>query len=308
MPDTDNAAPAIRFDDVYRRFADTEVLRGLSFEVKRGEIFALLGRNGEGKTTALRIALGLLRAHHGAVTVNGVDSTELTGPDRMRIAYVSEGHTLYKSMRIGEALAFESATRADFRRDYALDALAQCKLATKRLIATLSRGQRAQLALILAVAGTPDVLIFDDPALGLDAVMRRAFLDALIDVLSDRGCAVLFSSHILTDVERVADRVGILSAGRLIVNATMDDIKRRVERRFLFGALPTDVPGVVAARTRGGSHEVTLVDPTDATYTALTADGGKLSEPTSVTLEDFFLDITTGGSEGILPVRKEAAA
>ena len=110
--------------------------------------------------------------------------------------------------------------------------MARCGLPPRLRVGQLSRGQRAQLALMVAVASRPEVLVFDDPALGLDLVMRRELLEVMIDLLADRGLGVLFSSHFLDDVERVADRISILHEGRLIVDAPADDLKRRVCRRI----------------------------------------------------------------------------
>ena len=302
--------PSIEFREVLRRFGDLEVLRGLSFQVAPGEVFALLGRNGAGKTTALRILLGFLRPMQGTARVLGVDSRGLKARDRGRIGYVGEGHRFFPLMRVKEVLAFEAGTRPRFHRAYAEKAIAQCGLPPGSPVRRLSRGQRAQLALILAAAGDPEVLILDDPARGLDAVMRRAFLDAMIDILSDRRCAVLFSSHILTDVERIADRAGILHGGRLIVDATLDDLKRRVQKRRWTGPAaggnPPRVEGLLCAKAVRDGFELTLLDMTPDREAALAAAGGRLSEPVVPTLEELFIDLTAGGTPGLLPPYEES--
>src|SRR5688572_16862902 len=173
----------VTFDRVQRWFGPHVVLKGLTFRVEPGQVYALLGRNAAGKTTALRILLGFLQPHAGSVTVLGQDSGALTPDVRGRIGYVGEDHRLYPTMTVASAIAFEAETRPRFRRAFADKALQRCGLRPAQRIPKLSRGQRAQLSLILAVAGNPELLVCDDPALGLDVVMRREFLDALIDLL-----------------------------------------------------------------------------------------------------------------------------
>lgn len=296
------SSPVVTFDGVQRWFGPQVVLAGLSFRVQPGQVYALLGRNGAGKTTALRILLGFLAPHAGTVTVLGVDSQALSPALRGRIGYVGEDHRLYPTMTVGGAVAFEASTRPGFRRAFVNQALARCGLRDRQLIPKLSRGQRATLSLILAVASNPELLVCDDPALGLDVVMRREFLDALIDLLADTGCSVLFSSHFLTDVERIADRVGILHQGALLVDATLDDIKRRVTRCVWLpanGASPPSGPHVLRVGARRTGFDLALLDAPPALLAQLRATG-ELSPPGPPTLEELFLDMTGPDRPGLL--------
>jgi ABC-2 type transport system ATP-binding protein len=294
--------PVLEFDGVHRWFGAQHVLRGLSFRVAPGEVYALLGRNGAGKTTALRILLGLLAPLRGAVRRFGVDVAATTARERARIGHVGEEHRLWPTMSVGGALAFEADLRPGFRREFAERALRRCGLRTDTWIPRLSRGQRAQLCLVLAVAGGPELLVCDDPALGLDVVMRRELLDVLIDLLAETGCSVLFSSHFLCDVERIADRIGILHEGRLVVDATLDDVKTRVRRGSWIPRGDTAPPAgtwVLRCVARRGGHDVTLVDADDARLAALRA-GGELSALAAPTLEELFLDLTGPDRPGLL--------
>src|SRR5438552_7259484 len=144
---------AIAFEDVHRHFGDRPILRGLSLRVRPGQVHALLGRNGSGKTTAMRILLGFLAPHAGRTTILGVDSRQLDPDQRGRIGYVGEEHRLYWHMRTADVLAFEAATRPRFDRALADQALRRCQLDPSARVVRLSRGQRAQLALIVALAG-----------------------------------------------------------------------------------------------------------------------------------------------------------
>lgn len=294
---------ALRFVDVHRHFADQPVLRGLSLAVQPGSVHAFLGRNGAGKTTALRILLGFLQPHRGRSEVLGHDSQALTPAHRARIGYVGEGHRLYASMRVRDAIGFERGTRPGFRAAFAEQAVQRCGLRSTARVGRLSRGQRAQLSLLLAVAARPEVLVCDDPAMGLDVVMRREFLDAMIDLLADGGCTVLFSSHILTDVERIADHVSILHDGTLLVDAPLDQLKARVTRRAfrprVAGAAPPPGACVLRASPRRDAWDLTLLDADDAAVAALHG-AGTLGEPHTPTLEELFLDLTGPDRPGLL--------
>jgi ABC-2 type transport system ATP-binding protein len=300
-------AGAISFEGVARRYGDKLVLRELSLRVRPGEIHALLGRNGCGKTTALRILLGFLEPHAGRSQVLGVDSQALGVNERGRIGYVSEDHRLYRWLRVADVLAFEGGTRPRWDRGFADSAVARCGLAPRLRVGQLSRGQRAQLALIVAVASRPEVLVLDDPALGLDLVMRRELLEVMIDLLSERGLAVLFSSHFLDDVERVADRISILHQGSLIVNAPADELKRRVSRRIWTpppgapGAQPPATPALVRSERRRLGYALTLRDCDAATEAALCQGGAQLGAPSALSLEDLFLALTREETSRLVP-------
>jgi ABC-2 type transport system ATP-binding protein len=152
------------------------------------------------------------------------------------------------------------------------------------------------------MAGRPDGLVLDDPVMGLDPVVRRQFLDATIELLAGRGAAVLYSTHVLADAERIADRVGILHGGGLIVDAAPDELRRRVQRRFLRAgeansALPPDLPGLLRARRRREGYELLLLDWSREREARLGARAAALSEPSVPTLEELFFDLTARDEE-----------
>lgn len=292
----------IRFENVHRHFGRQPVLAGLDLSVPPGQVYALLGRNGAGKTTALRILLGFLQPHAGSSQLLGCDSRHLAPQHRARIGYVGEGHRLPPTLRVAELIAFERRTRPGFRQTFVDTAVQRCGLRRSQLVLRLSRGQRAQLSLILAVASEPEVLVFDDPAMGLDPVMRRELLDALIDLLAETGCAVLFSSHMLADVERIADRVGILHDGALLVDATLDDLKRRVQRLPFAsrnGFVPEPGGQILRVGRRRGGYDLLLLDADEALRQRLAAHG-ELGEPGTPTLEQLFLDLIGPERPGLL--------
>lgn len=293
----------IVFDRVTRRFGAQEVLRSLSFSVRQGEIYALLGRNGAGKTTALSILLGFLRPMEGEARLLGTRSDALTDAERLKVGLVTEGAPMIGWMTVQEAVAFEAGTRANFDRKHALDTLARLSIPLDKKIKSLSKGMAAQLALVFAMAGDPTVLVLDDPAMGLDALMRREFLEAMVDLLGREGRSVLFSSHILPDVERMADRVGILHEGRIVLEAPLVELKQRLTKRFAEGALVqphdlADIPGLVTARRKPEGVELVLADQTPESEEQLALRFRALSRPVVPTLEELFIDLTSGEPGG----------
>ena len=286
----------IRFRDVHRNFRSRAVLRGFSLEVRPGEVYGLLGRNGAGKTTAMRILLGFLAPMEGTSELLGVDSGVLTPAVRERVGLVSEGHALYGWMSVAEVLEFEAGTRPRFDLAKARALRERLALDPNAKVAKLSRGQRAQLSLLAATCGRPELLVLDDPAMGLDPVVRRDLLGVMIDLLSETGASVLFSTHILSDVERIADRVGILHGGRLIVDAALDDLKRRVASAFVRGsdrtALERAIPRCLRARKTAAGHELFLLDVADDTHRALAAFDAREGVGGAPSLEDLFVELT----------------
>ena len=293
----------IVFDRVTRRFGNQEVLKGLTLSVKQGEIYALLGRNGAGKTTALSILMGFLRPMSGEARLLGERSDELTDSARLNVGLVTEGAPMIGWMTVKEAVAFEAGTRPNFDRKHALDTLARLSIPLDKKIKSLSKGMAAQLALVFAMAGDPKVLVLDDPAMGLDAVMRREFLEAMVDLLGREGRSVLFSSHILPDVERMADRVGILHGGRIVLEAPLVELKQRVTKRFAEGAYVqpidlTGIPGLVTVKWKREGVELVLADQTEEHTRELAKRFPALSQPIVPTLEELFIDVTSGEISG----------
>ena len=181
-----------------------------------GTVYGFLGRNGAGKSTTIKMLLGMVQPNYGRVELLGHEVASLPPEVRARIAYLAEGHPLYGWMTVAEAARFARSFHADRWNQGLLDQiLDHFEIPARAKLRRLSNGQRANVALALAIAPDPDLLILDDPTLGLDTVARRDFLMSMIHLVQRQGRTILFSSHILTDVERVADRIGILVDGVL---------------------------------------------------------------------------------------------
>ncbi len=292
----------IGFERLTHYYGTTMALDALTLEVPAGCVFALLGRNGAGKTTAIKCLLGFLPPTRGRARILGHDAAALPPGVRNRIGYVAEGQRLVPWMRVRGLVDYQRASFPRFDASLCAAHLRRLGLPERRRVLHLSRGMRAQLALALALAQRPEVVVLDDPAMGLDAVVRREFLDVMIDLIAEEGSTVLFSSHILTDVERVADRVAILDRGVLRVDAPLDEVKRRVLRyhaRFEGEAPPPPpLPGLLRARRRRNELVLTVVDGEASVEPACTELGARAVEVEPLGLEDLFVDYTAERGEG----------
>lgn len=283
----------IRTRHLTRYFGRRAVVREMNFAVPRGCVVGLLGLNGAGKTTTIRMLLGFLEPTRGRCEVLGRDSRELTPDDRARIGHTVEGHFLYPWMRVREAERFGRETHPRWDGNFFEQAVRRFGIDTAAKVCWLSRGQRAGVSLASTLAGDPELLILDDPALGLDPVSRRALNQTVIEFCESGDRTVLLSSHLLDDVERVADRVAVMVDGRLLVDSTLDDFRNRVAAWVL--EVPQDpsvgrtVPGLVCCRELGSRWHITVADSDAETEAAIRRLDAASAERVDVTFEDAVL-------------------
>lgn len=225
----------IEVENLVKYFDGRCVLDGINLKVPRGCIYGLLGRNAAGKTTIIRILLGLEPSTRGRTFLLGTESSRLSAKVKGRIGYVAEGHNLIQSYKVGRLVKLCKDLSLRWNSKFFAHLIEMFHLPMDRRISQLSIGMRAQLNLSLALAIDPELLILDDPTLGMDTVARRQFLELAIDLIQQQGRTILFSSHILSDVERVADRIGILAGGKLVVDCALEELKNRIKKfRLIF--------------------------------------------------------------------------
>jgi ABC-2 type transport system ATP-binding protein len=262
----------------------------LSLRVPRGSVFALLGRNGSGKSTLIRMLMGLLWPTRGSANVLGDDCRRIQPGTRGRIAYVAEGHPLIDWMRVSDLERFQKSFYPNWDGRVFRTVVEHFDLGSDAKASAISRGQRAGLSLALALATRPELLVMDDPAMGLDPVARRTLLEAMILLTRDAGHTIFFSSHVLDDVERVADHIAILDRSVLRVSCTVEIFRSRVKRQILdfAGEAPPapKIPGLLEARREGNQLRLTLANFGPDTERAIAMLGPSAVNESPLTLED----------------------
>ena len=276
-----------------RYFGKKCALRDLSLSLSRGCVLGFLGRNGSGKTTAIRMLLGFLPPTRGSATLLGHDCRDLPPEVRARVGHMAEGHPVYGWMTPAETGAFQAKQHPGWDPGVFNNVLEHFRIAGRTRARTLSRGQRAGLCLAMTLAQRPEVLVLDDPALGLDAVARRALLQAMVHFTKEEGRAILFSSHMLADVERVADRIAILDQGVLKANCPVDAFRDRMRQVVVqFRDAPANIPevaGLLSSVRRGNELVMTIANYGPETEQSLERCGALRFETVEMGLEDAFL-------------------
>ena len=220
----------IAVSELTRRFGATPALASVTLAVPRGGVYGLVGANGAGKTTLIKHILGLLRAESGSVRVFGRDPVADPVGVLSRIGYLSEENDLPAWMRVDELICYsrafypgwDDAYAEELRRTFALDPAAKIK--------TLSKGQKARAGLLIALAYRPELLVLDEPSSGLDPIVRRDILGAILRTIADEGRTVLFSSHLLDEVEQVADHVTMIRHGAVALSGPLRELKESHRR------------------------------------------------------------------------------
>jgi len=280
-------------NDLSRSFGDKVALDGVSFSATAGQVHGLVGANGAGKTTLLKHLIGLLRARSGSVRVFGRDPVRDPVGVLSRVGYLSEERELPEWMRVDELMRYTQAFHPTWDATYARELLESFALDPSRKVKELSKGMRAQAGLIAAVAHRPELLILDEPSSGLDAIVRRDILDAIVRAVADDGRTVIFSSHLLDEVERMSDHVTLMHQGRVTLSGALDEVRRQYQRSRVHFAENFVQPPVLetALLIEGGGRAWSVVhsgSPEKFRQSVL-ARGGEVVESRDATLEEIFM-------------------
>jgi ABC-2 type transport system ATP-binding protein len=294
--------PVIDVRGLTKRFGGKTAVNSLTLAVPRGAIFAFLGDNGAGKTTTIRMLTGLLRPDAGRAAILGKDCWADAARLRHRVGYVPERPRYYDWMTVAEVGWFTAGFHDGMFLPNYRELTGRFRLDPRARLSTLSKGQYAKVALSLALAPDPDVLILDEPTSGLDLLVRREFLSSMID-MAGVGRTILISSHQIAEVERVASHVAFMAGGRLLLAAPLEELSRRVLRfrlRFEGSAPEPEALGTVLQRNGTGKlWQAVILDPDrDAVRILQSAEGIYDFEESPLSLEDVYVALLTWHAAG----------
>jgi ABC-2 type transport system ATP-binding protein len=299
---------AIQVSRVSKLFGSHAALHEVSYAVPTGTVFALLGENGAGKTTTIKLLLGLEDPSAGKLEVLGLDPQRAGDEIRRRVGYVPERPALYEWMTAAEIGWFTAGFYPEpYEHEYR-KLLEQFRVPAERKISQMSKGMRAKVSLSLSLAHRPELLILDEPTSGLDTLVRREFLESMVDIAA-AGRTVFLSSHQIGEVERVADIVAIMREGELLVVDSLDAIKCQISELTITtnaGRMP-EVPGqVISTRQRGRQWQIVVRSAIDLDLEALREQPDVLAvESRTPSLEEIF--VAYMGSEKTRDEREDDA-
>ena len=256
--------PIIETCALTKRYGHKLALDHLNLTIPRGRIHAIVGANGAGKSTLFRILLGFLAPSSGQARILGRDSQRLTPDDRSRIGFVNEEHTLPGWMRVAQVTAMQCRQYRRWNQAAFDEVIGHYHVLPEQKVAQLSRGERAGFNLALALAQRPELLVLDEPTLGLDVVAKRAFLESLMYNNVSDDCTVIYCSHQMEEIERVADNLIILERGQLKNMSAPDEFCARVTHWVadvpFKGPDPKTVPGLLEMQRLDGLHHYLVLD------------------------------------------------
>lgn len=277
--DADRRGAVIVLSDLRKRHGDTVALDGLTLTVPRGAIFALLGPNGCGKTTTLKLLLGMNRADSGSGTVFGlrIDNERDSVAIRQRTGFVSETKELFQGLDVATTIRLVRAMYPKWDAAFERELLKRFNLPAAQKVAALSKGMRAKLALLVACCRRAELLVLDEPTDGLDPAAAEQMIETLVSMVAENELTVLLSSHQLHEVERVADGLAIMRSGRVVLQGELDELRQRVRRVEVRWPVGDSTFGTT---TRDHEFEarvrVLLPDATDLLRVQHRADGATL--------------------------------
>ncbi|HUT90304.1 MAG TPA: ABC transporter ATP-binding protein [Thermoguttaceae bacterium] len=299
MTTTTETGPAIELVGLTKRFGRATAVDRLSLSVTPGSTFGLIGPNGAGKTTTIKMLMGVLTPTAGQARALGIDALAEPLRLRQRVGYVPESHHVDRWMRVAEVVGFCRSLYGSWNDQTCREMLDLFELDERKKVRHLSKGMLVKLSLVLAVSHEPEVLVLDEPMAGLDPLAREEFLDGVLRTICERGQTVLFSTHSLDDVQRLADTVGILYGGRLLVHRNIEELlatTKRIRATLTDGRLPDRLPpSMIWQRVEGREWLVTVGEFTEETVRQLRAEEGvEHVEVIDLGLEELFKDFIRG--------------
>lgn len=297
---------AIEIKDLKKAYGRNKVLKGLNLKIPKGAIYAYLGENGSGKTTTINLILNLLNPDSGSINVLGLDSRKNEIEVRRKIGYVAEFPVMYEWMKVKEIMGFAKSFYPRWDDTRVNNLIKDLEIPLDKKISEFSKGMKAKVALVLAMAHKPEILIFDDPTSGLDANARRQFVQVVLSLVEEEKVTVFFSSHLITELERMADHVGLLQNGILRFEMPLEELKNKVKKiKISFkgddirALLPEALkPKIIKSGKSLTGWDMVLENYTPEDLKNLKNDDAKNIEVIDLELEDIFVNYCQGKNNG----------
>ncbi|MHB8525621.1 MAG: ABC transporter ATP-binding protein [Candidatus Acidiferrales bacterium] len=284
---------AIDTKDLGKTYADIRAVSGINLTVPRGSIYGFLGRNGAGKTTTIKMLLGLARPTAGSARVLGMDARSERTAILQRTAFVSEKKTLYPSLTPCELVRFSRGFYPAWSDEVARKCAERLEIPMKQRFEKLSNGNQTKVCLMLALSQRADLLILDEPTTALDPVTAEEFLRMLAEDAMDRGSTIFFSSHQLEEIERIAEYVGVMDHGKLLLQARLDDIKNDFRLITASGSgLPLEEsPQIVSMEVDRDSCRYFVANDAEGFAAELRRNGATITQSIPLSLRETFLQL-----------------
>jgi ABC-2 type transport system ATP-binding protein len=285
----------VEASNLSKSFGDKQVLQEMSFGVSPGDVIGVLGKNGAGKTTLLELMLGFTPPTGGAVRVFGHESYSLPGSIKARVGFVPQQDELLDQLSVGDQLRVIASFYPRWDSSLITRLCGEWGVDMNARIKSMSVGERQKLSILLAFGHKPELLILDEPVASLDPIARRQFLEQLLTISADGERSIVFSSHIVSDIERLANRIWILKEGRLDWQGDLDSLKESIVRLHIRGTAPElpafKVPGVLNLRRDGGFATAVVRDWTPEAQEELEKSASVQIEVESLGLEEIFVEL-----------------
>lgn len=290
-----NDSHVLQMHRVSKLYNGQAVLDRLEFDVPAGAVVGLLGRNGAGKSTLIRCALGLAKPQHGTITILGEDAWNLSAAAKEHIGYVPQQPQLYPWMKVRQILDYTGTFYRSWQPQLVRQLVDRWQIPLDKRAGVLSVGELQKLAIVLALGHEPEFLVLDEPVASLDPTARREFLKVVLEMASGGNRTILFSTHITSDLERVADRVAILREGQISFFGELGDLKDQIKRLHLTAehSLPEhfDMPGLLSQKVAGNQALLTTRSLTPELLDQIETQWHATVEVEDLNLEDIFLEL-----------------
>lgn len=289
--------PVLSIKNLCKSYKDKKVLEGLNLQVEQGDIIALLGKNGAGKSTLLETIMNLRIFESGQLNIWGNKWDDLQQAQREKIGFVAQDTVGFEWMRVKEFLAYLGSFFGDWDSAYCEKLRNRWQIDPNQKVGDLSGGQTQILHVIQAISIRPELLILDEPVAHLDPVMRRQFIAELVDLSCEKNTTIIFSSHIISDLERVANKVALLKEGRIDMNYEIESLKSSIAHFKIMADGPLEQTQYFSELSNWHAYEqgatAKLIKPMDISIDEFIKNSGYHIESTPISLEDWYLEVNS---------------